>query len=273
MMTATPDTVNDREAREAFHTLVFQYLRTRVDLAHWCVKGGVNLRLFFGSERYSEDMDLDAQPRARLALRDAIQAFFGDINIRRRLAALGIRDVIRSSNRPAKDTETTLRFKVRLEIGGGVRLPTKVEVSFRERSRHDLVVQENADPKIVGRYLSREEMPLVLPHYDRTAAIRQKIAALAGRAEVQARDVFDLAVLNRSAGQFDATLLGKAISRPVLNAARDRAFELGNDAYNSQVLEFLDDSDRAAHSDQWEEYQLIAATLIESILDATGARP
>lgn len=271
-MTAAPAPVNEREAREAFHTLLLQYLRTRVDLAHWCVKGGVNLRLFFGSPRYSEDMDLDAHPRPRLALRDAIQEYFRDISIRRRLAALGIRDVVRTSDRPAKDTETTLRFKVRLEIGGGVLLPTKVEVSFRKWSSDDLVLPENADPKVVGRYLSRAEMPLLLPHYDRTAAIRQKIAALAGRAEVQARDVFDLAVVDRSPGQVDGTQLGKAIGRQVLNAARDRAFELGNDAYKSQVLEFLDDSNRAAHSDKWEEYQLIAATLIESILDATGAR-
>ncbi len=195
MVRAAQRTVYDRRAREAFHTLVLSHLRERVALSQWRMKGGVNLRLFFKSVRYSEDMDLDAEPKARLALKGAIRSFLDDMTLRRRLAELGIRDVL-TNERPAKDTETTLRFKLRLEIGGGIELPTKVEVSFRGRARNDAVVEEPANPKIVGLYLARPQLPLVLPHYDRSAAIRQKIAALAGRAEVQARDVFDLAVLS-----------------------------------------------------------------------------
>lgn len=261
-------TVTEREAREAFHTFVLRCLREHLPNRQWCVKGGANLRLFFRSARYSEDMDLDADPGARLAMRGTIQKLLGDLTLRRRLAALGIRDVLRTSERPAKDTETTLRFKLRLEIGGGVQLPTKVEVSFRGRAKDDVVVETNADPKIVGRYLARAELPLALPHYDRTAAIRQKITALAGRAEVQARDVFDLAMLAESPGDFDITMLGKNIDQKVLDAARIRAFELGSDAYASQVLEFLDEPDRAANADRWEEYQLVTAMLLESILES-----
>ena len=123
--------VTEREAREAFHTLVLWHLRERVPTADWRLKGGVNLRLFFGSVRYSEDMDLDPEPRARLALRSAIQEFLGDLKLRRRLAALGIRDVLRTSERPAKDTETTLRFKMRLEIG--------CHVAYKCRSGSQLV--------------------------------------------------------------------------------------------------------------------------------------
>lgn len=259
-------TVNEREAREAFHTLLLLRVRERIPTNQWRVKGGVNLRLFFNSVRYSEDMDLDAEPRARLALRNSIQDFLRDITVKRRLAELGIRDLL-TAERPAKDTETTLRFKLRLEIGGGVQLPTKVEVSFRGGTRDDLVVEESADPKIVAQYLARSELPLVLPHYVRTAAIRQKISALAGRAEVQARDVFDLAALCESGRDFDLALVGRNVETGVLIAARERAFELGNDAYASQVLEFLDERDRATHADRWEEYQLVTAMLIESILD------
>lgn len=263
-------TVNEREAREAFHTLLLLRLRERVATSQWRVKGGVNLRLFFNSVRYSEDMDLDAEPRARLALRGSIQEFLRDIKVRRRLAELGVRDVL-TADRPAKDTETTLRFKLRLEIGGGVQLPTKVEASFRARLRDDVIVEENADTKIVGQYLARSELPLVLPHYDRTAAIRQKISALAGRAEVQARDVFDLAVLCESGRDFDLAAVGRNVEALVLTAARDRAFELDNAAYASQVLEFLDTPDRVTHADRWEEYQLVTAMLIESILDIKEA--
>ena len=56
----------------------------------------------------------------------------------------------------------------------------------------------------------------------------------------------------------------------VLQGAHQRAFELGNDAYESQVLEFLDEADRAANAGKWEENQLVAAMLIESILDSKG---
>jgi predicted nucleotidyltransferase component of viral defense system len=212
------------------------------------VKGGVNLRLFFNSVRYSEDMDLDAESKVRLALRGTIQDFLGDIKTRRRLASLGIRDVL-TSDRPAKDTEITLRFKLRLEVGGGVQLPTKVEVSFRGRGRDDAIVEEAPSPRMVKQYLTGAEIPLVLPHYDRTAAIRQKISALAGRAEVQARDVFDLALLCTSGADFDLRLIARNVDDTVLKSARDRAFELGADAYDSQVLEFLDEPDRKANAD------------------------
>jgi len=37
--------------------------------------------------------------------------------------------------------------------------------------------------------------PISVNHYSRTAALRQKIEALGGRAAVQARDVFDLHTL------------------------------------------------------------------------------
>ena len=242
------------------------HLQERVSTSQWRVKGGVNLRLFFKSVRYSEDMDLDAESKARQALKSTIKGFFADIRLRRRLADLGIRDVL-TNDRPAKDTDTTLRFKLRLVIGGGVELPTKVEVSFRGRAANDTVLEEAADPKIVGQYLEPERLPIVIPHYDRTAAIRQKISALAGRAEVQARDVFDLAALCTS-GEFDEKLIAKGLNHALLNGALNRVFELDNAAFDSQVLEFLDEPDRAANADRWEEHQLTAATLVESIFDA-----
>lgn len=269
MTKPTPRTVNDREAREAFHTLVLLHLRQRVPPNQWRVKGGVNLRLFFRSVRYSEDLDLDAEPRAREAMKGTIRQFLADHPTRRRLADLGIRDVL-TNNRPAKDTDTTLRFKLRLVIGGAVELPTKVEVSFRGRAPGDTVLEEAADATIVGHYLDRRTLPLVLPHYARSAAVRQKILALAGRPQVQARDVFDLAVLC-TPGDFDQNVIAKDLAEATLRGAGARVFELGRDAYESQVLEFLDEPARGANKDKWEESQLIAATLIESLLDARRA--
>ena len=95
----------------------------------------------------------------------------------------------------------------------GVDHPTKIEVSFRPRPAMDIAVTEAAPAALVDPYRTPPAVapgpgrgrrravalaapvshaPLLLPHYPRLPAIRQKIGALAGRTEVQARDVFDL---------------------------------------------------------------------------------
>ncbi|MBE0433712.1 hypothetical protein IBX73_09655 [candidate division WOR-3 bacterium] len=50
------------QLREVFH-LEFEFLRwlaRGVKTEHYVLKGGANMRFFFRSCRYSEDMDLDA---------------------------------------------------------------------------------------------------------------------------------------------------------------------------------------------------------------------
>ena len=61
--------LNDIAVREAFHVALLRRLAPTGGIPRWRLKGGVNLRLFFGSPRYSEDMDLDADLNARLTLR------------------------------------------------------------------------------------------------------------------------------------------------------------------------------------------------------------
>ena len=48
------------EQREAFHLLFLRALVRSMPLESFVLKGGSNLRFFFGSIRYSEDMYLDA---------------------------------------------------------------------------------------------------------------------------------------------------------------------------------------------------------------------
>ena len=47
------------EIREIFHFLFLQKLFEISDPFLYALKGGVNLRFFFNSPRYSEDMDID----------------------------------------------------------------------------------------------------------------------------------------------------------------------------------------------------------------------
>ena len=50
---------SDIQLREVFHFCFLHRLLKISDINLYVLKGGVNLRFFFGSPRYSEDMDLD----------------------------------------------------------------------------------------------------------------------------------------------------------------------------------------------------------------------
>lgn len=50
---------SDTQIREVFHFLFLERLLKISDAGIYVLKGGVNLRFFFLSPRYSEDMDLD----------------------------------------------------------------------------------------------------------------------------------------------------------------------------------------------------------------------
>jgi predicted nucleotidyltransferase component of viral defense system len=45
--------------REGFHVVLLRALAERLQGRDWVLKGGTNLRLYFGSIRFSEDIDLD----------------------------------------------------------------------------------------------------------------------------------------------------------------------------------------------------------------------
>ena len=55
------ETLNSLQLREVFHIEFLRWLGRKVKAGHYAVKGGANLRFFFKSFRYSEDMDLDAR--------------------------------------------------------------------------------------------------------------------------------------------------------------------------------------------------------------------
>ena len=51
--------LSDRQAVELFHLLFLRTLLAGPEKTHIVLKGGCNLRFFFGSARYSEDIDFD----------------------------------------------------------------------------------------------------------------------------------------------------------------------------------------------------------------------
>ena len=252
-------------ARELVHLLILRELAGIRRGTGITVKGGVNLRLFFGSVRYSEDMDLDGTQQASEAIRSWLKSMFENTVFTRRLQGLGVRELDPGEG-PNKDTETTFRYKFGVVGAGGIRYPTKVEVSFRDRHTADKAILEPPPPEIL-RTCGMDA--LEVRHYVREAAVRQKIEALAGRREAQARDVFDLHMLvpDQSLDEL-VDFLAKATANARLREAHERALAITYAEYEGQVFEFLGDNARSRYGtqDAWDEMRLRVAALIELVL-------
>ncbi len=255
------------QIREAFHCLVLQAIAPAEGLA-LRLKGGVNLRFFYGSERYSEDMDLDADPRLRQRLKAVLRKTLHAPTLRRELLLLGIRD-LDVPEKPAKDTDTVLRYKLRL-IAAGVPYPTKIEVSYRGEAPAGWARLARPLPKIVDPYLSPGTTFPEVGHYLRTPAVWQKITALALRNEVQARDVFDLGLLlsdelDAQLSRVDLHLLRDHLSDQILREAAARTLDMTHDQFEDQVAVFLRPDARTRHTATWDTTQVRVASFIEHL--------
>jgi len=224
--------LSDLQAVELFHLQVLRVLSAGPDKERLAVKGGCNLRFFFGSKRYSEDMDLDAFGISRHVLKAKVDRILESPPLRLSLRSRGIEVAAFTS---PKQTETTQRWKAQLAVEGRtLSLHTKLEFSRRQSRAAVRVEAVNQD--LLAEY---QLMPLLAPHYPRGEAIQQKVKALVGRSSAQARDVFDLAVLFSMGAE-----LGRLL-KPVeaeLPAAIERAREMTRADFNSQVVAFLDPS-------------------------------
>ena len=257
------------EAREAVHVLLLREFRSIGPADVVVLKGGVNLRLFYGSERYSEDIDLDADFEWRSEIRRTIGRIFDDRRFHGALRRLGLRGLDPGEG-VNKDTETVFRYKFGIIGRGDVRYPTKVEVSFRDRHHADRWDLEKIGAPFLEWYLESPS-PLRIARYDRHAAVRQKLSALVGRTHVQARDVFDLHVLGfRGADNWLVPQLLDQIETAALKAARDRALEISFGEFEGQVIEFLSDNvrDRLGNEMAWEDIRLEVAEAVESAIYA-----
>jgi len=264
-----PDLISAVEVREAAHVVVLNEL-VRASNARFVLKGGVNLRLFYDSPRYSQDMDLDGRPDASRVIRGVIRDVVEGRRARTELRKIGI-PTIDPGQGPNKDTDVTFRYKFRV-VSRGVEYPTKVEVSFRDPHPDDHWEPTELNKRHRDRYTSSGE-PLAIPHYTRASAVRQKLVALAGRSVVQARDVFDIHVLRLGQDLEDAMgALSRAVDVPTLGTARDRALEMSYDEFNGQVVEFLHGESRRLYAspEAWERIQLETAEFIDRLRRETN---
>ncbi len=232
------------QLREVFHFCFLERLLRMRDARLFVLKGGVNLRFFFRSPRYSEDMDLDVVGGSVATLRKNGYKLLQDGAFRRALRTYGIADIAVNDPVKAKHTETTRRFRVQLVSTGGTRFPSKVEFSRRAASRGkssgketDAKAMEQIDTEVARRY---SRLSFRCQHYSGEAAVIQKVLALAGRTVTQAREVFDLDILRRG-GYMQNIPLQEILGPRRCAAALENLESLTFEDFSGQVVEFLDD--------------------------------
>jgi hypothetical protein len=245
----------DPQALELFHLHFIRLLCSGPSKGSFAIKGGCNLRFFFESVRYSEDMDLDVAGLPVHALKEKVSAVLSGPVLSPALRSRGI--TITSASAP-KQTETTQRWKIGLSVEGhATPLHTKIEFSRRP------TMEESKVEAIAASVLAEHQlMAFLAPHYPLAAALRQKVGALVGRSAVQARDVFDLGVLlATSGGKVDAL----EPIRSLLPKAVERAMEVSYADFRSQVGSYLqpDHLDTYGSREAWDTLQMRVVDLLE----------
>ena len=146
------------QAREIFHLEFLRWLSRKLDSERYCLKGGVNLRFFFKSIRYSEDMDIDVIGARVDTIKKAVMDILAARGFSDNLKSFGIEKVVPPDIIKAKQTETTHRFKIHLLTSAGEDLFTKIEFSRRAVKGERLV--EQVEAPILRSY---KMAPLLVP--------------------------------------------------------------------------------------------------------------
>jgi hypothetical protein len=241
------------ETVEAFHLAFLDVLSHRLDRGRFVLKGGANLRYFFASVRYSEDIDLDLIGDGPWALEEKIDSVLTSPALALVLRSAGL--TIAEFSKP-KQTETTRRWKVAV-TGPAAPGPVRTKIEFSARGAGDSYRLEPVPSPVVSRYALRAP---AVQHYVDDAPAKQKTLALAGRSATQARDVFDLDLLLRR-----RPLPAGAVDSETLERAIELALHLPFAAFRDQVVPFLDVAAGELYGDEesWERMQTFVAEALE----------
>jgi predicted nucleotidyltransferase component of viral defense system len=241
-----------------FHLLFLSQFGSKLEKRDYALKGGCNLRFFFGSPRYSEDMDLDVREVPVHKLQTRVNDILGSSPFVTILRAHGIE--IANINEH-KQTQTTQRWKLGLAVPGIHQpIPTKIEFSRRGMCEGEVAFD------VVSTILTSgyEMQPVMTSHYTKFAAFMQKIQALADRKATQARDVFDLHLL--CGISTDGENLPPHFAQKIAQA-KDNLMTIDYDVFGAQVRAFLNPQDQEAYDEEaWDSIRLHLYEQLEGLL-------
>lgn len=253
------DTVySSLQIREIFHLEFLRFFVKKIKPVCYSLKGGVNIRFFFKSIRYSEDIDFDVYKIKLHELRDIVMAVLKANNFVTGLKSFGVKNIILPNISTSKQTETTQRFKIHIITSRDEDLFTKIEFSRRNTAINSVI-----QPVEIGILRMYKTAPVIVSHYDAKSAILQKINALANRSVVQARDIFDLNLLSSyySIEQFKNEKPDPAL----LKKAYNNIFTIDFNNFRDTVLIYLSYEDRLIYDNEllWDEIKLKTAKFLE----------
>lgn len=255
------------QLREIFHIEFLRSFSREIPASFYALKGGVNLRLFFGSFRYSEDMDIDVEGLPVASLQKKVLRVLNSRAFLENLRTYGIEELKLPDMRAAKQTETTQRFKLHLLTAAGEDYFTKVEFSRRG-------IGSGAGPGAASSAVLRayNMTPLMVSHYNAAAAAAQKVGAVLSRSALQARDVFDLYLLSSQYSPVEDEPAAQALDRTRLEKARENVFSIPFEQFSGMVLAFLSPDDRRAYDSPaaWEKVRAKAAEFMAELGGRNG---
>ena len=247
---------------ESFHLAFLQALATRANLTAWALKGGGNLRFFYLSDRFSEDIDLDTFDIEPWAFQERVdQALASDL-LKRTLGILGSRiEYVNPKERSETKSKWVIGIRHQSETDP---VYTQIEVSHRAYPYQGFVKVEPVSPAAIAPFAAALRRP-AFAHYLPGAAIAQKVDALRGREVRQPRDVFDLDVLFRVA---PAAVVRGDIDAAHLRAAITRVIEIGYDEFRAKVLSFIEPAMLPLYEpvEAWEGMQMTVLERLEGLL-------
>lgn len=224
-------TLDPFQAREFFHIVALRHLASRLSGRAWALKGGVCLRLYHGSGRLSEDMDLDVDPGVRRAtLEKGVDAVLGSPALRADLVRGGL--TLAHVSKP-KQTDTTQRWKLELALA---REPVQTKVEFSRRGGPPAAACAPPAPALLDLYGVTH---FAANHYGAAEMAVQKTAALAADNRMAIRDVYDLDLLwSRRPGEVGPAVGG--LPRAVREAAAAKADGFTWKEFQGEVLPYLE---------------------------------
>jgi predicted nucleotidyltransferase component of viral defense system len=229
-------------------------------LGVWSLKGGVNLRLFFKSNRYSEDIDIDVKTISVDSLKKKVIKILISPSFINNLKTFGIREIKIPDLTKAKQTDTTQRFKIYLLTSTGGDYFTKIEFSRRGFTGAPFV--ESIPASVLRQY---GIMPFLVSHYPGYIAVIQKISAILSRQSIQPRDIFDLYLLSSQVklSEFKNLFFTKRDFLKVSENIMSVDFYLFRDL----VVEYMSDEDRKIYGSPvaWDDIKLKTISFIEEL--------
>ena len=236
--------LNPKAQIEIFHLMFLRQFSAQIDANLYAIKGGCNLRFFFGSVRYSEDVDLDVCTIAQKTLENKVTNLLTSPPLLKLLQGYGITQLAVTS---PKQTPTTQRWKIQLHTENA-EMPYHTKIEFSRRSENIKPELANVNMKICQTY---RLPPMRLSHYGLKEAITQKVLALAHRSLTQARDIFDLYHLLHTG----SPTLPLSIKQNTLAQAGEALLTITFNDYKSQVINFLEPEEQAIYNNKeyWEE--------------------